>query len=505
VTEEPLLSEAEARDASRWLALTQACLANGDDLVTDAEVLLSSGRPARALSLAVLATEEYGKAIHALAVINAGGDAGEIAAYLRAAERHPAKLEAGAWWAAFVNVAESLDEGFAAKAVELSGTANRDKLSGFYVDWGDGEIRTPRGISAERARTRVELARALGTYVSGLVRLVSGEQQLQAMWRYGPEVSRGIKESGVPPEHLVDGLRRLLPKYGVPLAGNAPVDGGPLHFLGIDLAWANGSRVPNETALVLIDASGRVVEAGWTRGVAQTLDWVRVHVDQPNVLAFVDAPLVVNNARGQRRCEKRVGQLYGRWRVSANSTNAQSKHAGGVELLAGLRRAGWEYSSGFEGPRDSGRWVSECYPFTTLVGASELGYDDERPRYKRAPRGMPVAEWRRLRAAACDELIRRVGALVDAEPPLDLGSHEATAALLVESSPLRDVDYKHREDLIDAALCAWTGALWARFGFARCQVLGDRGEGAPPATIIAPCRPEQRGETTVLPGLVDEG
>jgi predicted RNase H-like nuclease len=62
-----------------------------------------------------------------------------------------------------------------------------------------------------------------------------------------------------------------------------------------------------------------------------------------------------------------------------------------------------------------------------------------------------------------------------------------------EPSPQGNREYKHREDLIDALLCAWTASLWLRHGFARCQVLGVSGaadEAA--ATIVAPARPEQR-------------
>jgi hypothetical protein len=76
-----------------------------------------------------------------------------------------------------------------------------------------------------------------------------------------------------------------------------------------------------------------------------------------------------------------------------------------------------------------------------------------------------------------------------------LDSHPATAQLL-EDSPLDDRSYKHREDLVDAALAAWTASLWHLAGLDRCQVLGledplvdDRGSRA---TIIAPARPEQR-------------
>lgn len=100
-----------------------------------------------------------------------------------------------------------------------------------------------------------------------------------------------------------------------------------------------------------------------------------------------------------------------------------------------------------------------------------------------------------MRAAACDELIRRINALSSARPALDLRSNPVTRNLL-EPSPLENVAYKHREDLIDALLAAWTAVLWHDHGLARCQVLGagdplvdERGAHA---TIIAPARQEQR-------------
>ena len=134
-------------------------------------------------------------------------------------------------------------------------------------------------------------------------------------------------------------------------------------------------------------------------------------------------------------------------------------------------------------------------PYTTIVGARELSHVDQRPRYKRKPRRMRVGDFRPLRAAECDELIRRVVSLKDADPPMQLDTPPETRRLVTEPSPLSDGDYKHREDLLDAAICAWTAALWARWGEARCQVLGldeAPGDGIP-ATIIAPCRPARRG------------
>jgi predicted RNase H-like nuclease len=176
--------------------------------------------------------------------------------------------------------------------------------------------------------------------------------------------------------------------------------------------------------------------------------------------------------------------------VSANSTNLASPRLAGVRFKRELEACGWIYADGIAGPPWGGRVVGECYPYTTIVGAHELGYESERPLYKRKPRGLSATAWRSVRAAACDVLIQRVADLRNASPPLDLRSHPVTAQLLDERSPLDDRAYKHREDLIDACLAAWTAALWMQCGANRCQVLGehdvfvdDRGQCA---TIIAP-------------------
>lgn len=267
-----------------------------------------------------------------------------------------------------------------------------------------------------------------------------------------------------------------------------------LRALGVDLAWADAATA-NETGVVAAESDGTIVAAGWTTGVEETVEWANTHATDAAVL-FVDAPLVVLNADKQRLCEKQVGQRYGHWKVSANSTNLASPRLAGVRFKRELEACGWIYADGIAGPPRGGRVVSECYPYTTIVGADELGYESERPLYKRKLKGLSVAAWRPVRAGACDVLIQRVADLRNASPSLDLRSHPVTAELLNERSPLDDRAYKHREDLIDACLAAWTAALWIQCGTDRCQVLGehdvlvdDRGQRA---TIVAPARPLQR-------------
>lgn len=237
-----------------------------------------------------------------------------------------------------------------------------------------------------------------------------------------------------------------------------------MRFLGVDLAWGEGSADKHaaETGVAALDETGQIVSAGWTRGIAETLAWVE-ELAADDALLFVDAPLVVENVGGQRLCEKQTGQRYGRWQVSANTTNLNSRWLGGVTLRRELETRGWLYSDGRTGPPTSGHVVSECYPYTTLVGVVELGYDVERPRYKRSPKGMPAAVWKSLRAAACDELIARLAGLVEGDPPLDLRSHTETRRLVDEPSPLDRGAYKHREDLLDAAVSAWTASYWHRW------------------------------------------
>ena len=268
-------------------------------------------------------------------------------------------------------------------------------------------------------------------------------------------------------------------------------------YVGVDLAWGEGSsrKRANETGLAAVDEHGTVLHAGWVRGIDEVANWL-VAVAQPGVIVAIDAPLVIPNRTGMRLAERQVGMGYGRWHVAANASNSSMGWMGGVTLRRRLEAAGFAYLDGSR-PADSlGRGFFECYPYTTIVGMEELGYDDKRPRYKRPVRGLPAGEARQVRAAACDELVRRVAALTSASPPLDIASHPVTAALL-EPAPLKNVDYKHREDLLDAVLCAWTASIWHAHGVARVQVLGGEGAGERDeegrrATIVAPARDSQR-------------
>jgi predicted RNase H-like nuclease len=271
-------------------------------------------------------------------------------------------------------------------------------------------------------------------------------------------------------------------------------------YLGVDLAWGLGTagRAPNETGLAALDHDGHVVDAGWARGVEDVATWVVEHLG-PRTLIAVDASLVVTNPTGIREAERQVGQRYGGWKVAANPTNLASAASAGARLLDRLTGLGIAYVSDTAAMRDrTGRAVFECYPYTTLVGVEEFGYDDERPRYKRLDPTVPPAVARQRRAGAFDELVRRIRT-TPFDPPLHLDSHPLTRAL-ADPSVLHGPTHKHREDLLDGVLCAWTAAFWERHGDGRVQVLGGTASlpsdpvdaaGRRPV-VIAPAREAQR-------------
>lgn len=285
-------------------------------------------------------------------------------------------------------------------------------------------------------------------------------------------------------------------------------DGGVSTYLGIDLAWGLGSdRKPaNETGLVAMADDGTITDAGWARGVDAVTDWIAAHLGERTLIA-VDASLVVTNPTGIREAERQVGQRYGRWRVAANPTNLASAASAGARLLDALTARGVGYVSDTGAMRArTGPVAFECYPYTTLVGVEELGYDVERPRYKRLDLRVPAPVARARRAEAFDELVRRVRS-TPLDPPLLLDSHPLTAGL-ADPSVLHGPTHKHREDLLDGALCAWTGAFWERHGDQRMQILGgDAGLPSDPVdaagrrpVIVAPARGSQRRPVASLDG-----
>lgn len=126
------------------IALIVALIKNAQDLLSDAEVLLSRERHARAFVLSVLAREEAGKALLVLAKEMGGPDT-----QARQLTNHREKLlsAAAAELFLFGETPQLFEE-----ARDLGNDKTHDdKMAALYVDLREGEVRTPSCIGSARA------------------------------------------------------------------------------------------------------------------------------------------------------------------------------------------------------------------------------------------------------------------------------------------------------------------------------------------------------------------
>ena len=73
-------------------------------------------------------------------------------------------------------------------------------------------------------------------------------------------------------------------------------------FIGVDLAWRESSAdvVANETGVAVINGDGQILDAGWTRGVEQTIGWAGTAAGGGEAVIFALASPVIGNETGQR-------------------------------------------------------------------------------------------------------------------------------------------------------------------------------------------------------------
>ena len=168
--------------------------------------------------------------------------------------------------------------------------------------------------------------------------------------------------------------------------------------------------------MVAVDEQGVVVDAGWTVGVGATVVWAGQHATDDAVM-FVDAPLVVANESGQRLCEKQVGQRYGRWKVSANSTNLASPRQAGVRLREELEAAGWMYTDGAGNSVPGGRTVVSATRTRRLLAPRSSATSKNVRCTSVSPRACRRRSGARCELENCDVLIGHMQGLAAPRSP----------------------------------------------------------------------------------------
>lgn len=247
---------------------------------------------------------------------------------------------------------------------------------------------------------------------------------------------------------------------------------GPSFFVGVDLAW--GTR--NRTGLAALDTQGLLLDLAAVRTDQDILSWLEGFTDAPCLVA-VDAPIVVNNPTGRRRCEEQLGRVFGRYEAGAHPSNR-----GKPEFAQGSRALRIAQALDLDvDPRScAARRAIEVYPHPATVALFGL---ERTVKYKHRPgRDLDLLRRESLR------LMDLVESLQAADPSLSLSEHPAWQAVreAVEGS-IRKVDLKRVEDVIDAVVCAYVGLFVDRRP-ELTTVFGDVADGY----IVTPSLPQPR-------------
>src|SRR4051812_46937295 len=250
----------------------------------------------------------------------------------------------------------------------------------------------------------------------------------------------------------------------------APCQGDRMHFIGVDLAW--GERRP--TGVAVLDGTGRLVHVSAQTDDDSIIGAMTPYAEGPCLVA-VDAPLVVENATGNRPAEAALNRDFARFEAGAHPANTARPEFSRVPRAARLAATlGLDTDPRSRSPRRA----IEVYPHPATVALFRLG---RTLKYKDKP-GRRLEQLR-------EELLRLMG-LVEglrlAALPLHVEGHQPWHDLVRQvQAATRKSDLRRAEDQVDAVVCAYV-ALFAE----RCPDLTTTYGDARTGYIVTPTLPE---------------
>lgn len=223
---------------------------------------------------------------------------------------------------------------------------------------------------------------------------------------------------------------------------------------GVDLAWQS-ERHPSAIAVGVLSEGIFEVNAIEPAifGIDNVFNKLTGIVDLRGIA--VDAPLIINNARGQRSCETGIGREYGSRHAACHTSNTKLyPDARSVYLSHKLQDSGFDHLQGEH-------WQIECYPHPAIIEIFAL---PERLKYKKGR----VAE----RKAGQKVLAQLILSLRNSKL-LKLAFSDDVMLFLDESyiDSLVGQSLKSNEDALDSIICLYIAGLYAgNFGG---KVFGD--------------------------------
>ena len=227
--------------------------------------------------------------------------------------------------------------------------------------------------------------------------------------------------------------------------------------LGIDLAWGPRAR----TGLAALDSTGRLVASGSVVTDDEIASFVAAHASG-EVVAAIDAPLIVPNDTGRRDCESLVSREFGPYNAGAYPANRSRPYFDPPRAATLAGRFGWTMDPATV-PFTGASVAIEVYPHPAMVTLFRLG--SVLP-YK-AKQGRDLDSLRAAFALLLDHLERVCGKVLVLSESTRWRFLRQVAATAGRKSELGLI-----EDEIDAILCAYLAWMWGRRD-ARMRVLGD--------------------------------
>lgn len=233
-----------------------------------------------------------------------------------------------------------------------------------------------------------------------------------------------------------------------------------LRFLGLDLAWVPRNSSGGAVIESLPDGNVRLLSTASLRAHEDILSWIARSRGRNGAIVAVNAPVIVDNTGGQRRCDALLRDHFGAHHVDeyqVNTVNASHPRT----IARALIRMGFDPD-----PSSSGdRLVETCNQ-----AAQILMFELDRPfRLKQGPLGARKEALTRYREAI-------VTLLGTAEPAL-AHSPALDALMGVDLNNVGGSRLGELEEQTEALLCAYTAAFLAIRGPEACAFLGDLRDG----------------------------
>ena len=217
-----------------------------------------------------------------------------------------------------------------------------------------------------------------------------------------------------------------------------------MKLAGIDLAWQSDKN-PSAIAIGKLKGGSLNLQSMYPAiyGIERVIEQLNSETDLSGMA--IDAPLIIENIKGQRPCEKLLSSEYGSRFASCHTSNLTLyPGAKSVYLSESLHLKGFNHLSG-------NKWQIECYPHPAIIEIFGLS---ERLKYKKGK--VSDKKFGQIQLASLIKSLEYSSVL---KLKVDENFNDILDEKVIES--LRGQSLKSNEDALDSIVCLYIAGLFA--------------------------------------------